>query len=752
HVGWLLCRKHPEVLEKGKTIDMSDLDRDPLIKFQRRFYIPLVALIWGAFPTFVPYYLWGESLWNSYFLCVMFRYALILNITWCVNSAAHLWGKKPYDKSINPVECVIRHVMFGEGFHNYHHTFPWDYSASELGAFDVFNPATMFIDFWAYFGQAYDLRKASDDVVKSRQKRSGDLNWKGSTKVFEITTCLATIGLMFASMGGNAGTEEFGESLAYERLSAESIGSETPDAVFRGQYSRTGYEEMFDELSDTPGISDKQGIFWEPKVRCSVTTMTQSTATETETGNNNNEIGFKNGTEIDAKPKPEYKLELVWRNIILMTIVHLSAIYGIYRGVFYAKPMTIYFMYLLGLLSSFGVQCGAHRLWCHRTYKAKLPLQILLAFMHILALENDIYETQSLAIETHTSNNNNEIGFKNGTEIDAKPKPEYKLELVWRNVILMIIVHLSGLYGLYLGMFFAKPTTVYFMFFVALLSSFGIQCGAHRLWCHRTYKAKLPLQILLAFMHILALENDIYEWSRDHRVHHKYSETDADPHNAKRGFFFAHVGWLLCRKHPEVLEKGKTIDMSDLDRDPLIKFQRRFYIPLVALIWGAFPTYVPYYLWGESLLNSYFLCVMFRYALTLNITWCVNSAAHLWGNKPYDKSINPVECTIRHVMFGEGFHNYHHTFPWDYSASEFGALDVFNPATMFIDFWAYFGQAYDLRKASDDVVKSRVKRSGDLGWKKSTKVFEILTAVATMSAMFSPFLISYAFRKVGLMQ
>ncbi|CAG2180064.1 unnamed protein product, partial [Oppiella nova] len=120
--------------------------------------------------------------------------------------------------------------------------------------------------------------------------------------------------------------------------------------------------------------------------------------------------------------------------------------------------------------------------------------------------------TQSSATETHTSNNNNEIGFKNGTEIDAKPKPEYKLELVWRNVILMIIVHLSGLYGLYLGMFFAQPTTVYFMFFVALLSSFGIQCGAHRLWCHRTYKAKLPLQILLAFMHILALENDIYEW------------------------------------------------------------------------------------------------------------------------------------------------------------------------------------------------------------------------------------------------
>jgi stearoyl-CoA desaturase (delta-9 desaturase) len=58
-------------------------------------------------------------------------------------------------------------------------------------------------------------------------------------------------------------------------------------------------------------------------------------------------------------------------------------------------------------------------------------------------------------------------------------------------------------------------------------------------------------------------------------VHHKFSETDADPHNATRGFFFSHVGWLLVRKHPDVKEKGKTIDMSDLEADPLLKFQKK---------------------------------------------------------------------------------------------------------------------------------------------------------------------------------
>lgn len=71
-------------------------------------------------------------------------------------------------------------------------------------------------------------------------------------------------------------------------------------------------------------------------------------------------------------------------------------------------------------------------------------------------------------------------------------------------------------------------------------------------------------------------QNDIYEWSRDHRVHHKYSETDADPHNAKRGFFFAHVGWLFMRKHRDVIEKGKRLDFSDLLADPVVVFQRKW--------------------------------------------------------------------------------------------------------------------------------------------------------------------------------
>jgi len=62
---------------------------------------------------------------------------------------------------------------------------------------------------------------------------------------------------------------------------------------------------------------------------------------------------------------------------------------------------------------------------------------------------------------------------------------------------------------------------------------------------------------------------------------------------------------------------------------------------------------------------------------------------------------------------GEGYHNYHHSFPYDYSASELGWKDNFNPATAFIDLCAWFELAYDLKVVPDEVVEKRVLRTGD---------------------------------------
>ena len=106
-------------------------------------------------------------------------------------------------------------------------------------------------------------------------------------------------------------------------------------------------------------------------------------------------------------------------------------------------------------------------------------------------------------------------------------------------------------------------------------AGFGVTGGVHRFWTHKSFKAKLPLRIILALCFSVSGQNTIYDWVRDHRVHHKYSETNADPHDSNRGFWFAHCGWLMMNKHPEVLRKGKQIDMSDILEDPVVQFHTK---------------------------------------------------------------------------------------------------------------------------------------------------------------------------------
>lgn len=113
-------------------------------------------------------------------------------------------------------------------------------------------------------------------------------------------------------------------------------------------------------------------------------------------------------------------------------------------------------------------------------------------------------------------------------------------------------------------------------FLMGGLGGFGVTGGAHRFWSHRSYKAKTPLRIILMLCFSLAGQNTIYDWVRDHRVHHKFSETKADPHDSNRGFFFAHVGWLMMNKHPEVIRKGNKLDMSDILNDPVVQFHQKY--------------------------------------------------------------------------------------------------------------------------------------------------------------------------------
>ncbi|XP_022361824.1 stearoyl-CoA desaturase 5 [Enhydra lutris kenyoni] len=283
--------------------------------------------------------------------------------------------------------------------------------------------------------------------------------------------------------------------------------------------------------------------------------------------------------------------------------------------------------------------------------------------------------------------------------------------VVWRNVAPPGPLHAAALSSLALVPA-ARPLTLLWAYFCFLLNALGVTASAHRLRSHRSHKAQLPLRIFLAAAYSMASQNDIFEWARDHRVHHRYSETDVDPHNAHRGCCFSHIRWLFVRKHRNVIEKGRKLDLTDLLADPVVRYQRKYYKITVVLMCFAVPTTVPWCFWGESLWNSYCLASILRYTISLNVTWLVNSAAHMYGNRPYDKHISPWQNLLVTLgTIGEGFHSYHHTFPLDYSASEFGLH--FNSTTWFIDLMCWLGLAPDRKRATKPMIEARKARTGD---------------------------------------
>lgn len=125
-------------------------------------------------------------------------------------------------------------------------------------------------------------------------------------------------------------------------------------------------------------------------------------------------------------------------------------------------------------------------------------------------------------------------------------------------------------------------------------------------------------------------------WVRNHRLHHKYADDDADPYNPKRGYFYAHMGWLMVKRHPRSIEKGRQLDMSDVLSDPVVQYQKKYYPQLVILCCYLLPVLCPMYFWGETLANAWHIN-SFRWIAGLHCSLAVNSVAHYHGFKPYDK-------------------------------------------------------------------------------------------------------------------
>ena len=193
-----------------------------------------------------------------------------------------------------------------------------------------------------------------------------------------------------------------------------------------------------------------------------------------------------------------------------------------------------------------------------------------------------------------------------------------------------------------------------------------------------------------------------------------FLQTDADPHNAQRGFFFSHIGWLLVKKHKDIVEAGKKLTFDDLLEDPVVVFQKKLDPWINLFMCFVFPGLVCM-LWGDNFWNGYWTAGALRYICVLHFTWLVNSAAHFFGDRPYDPSIWSAENpAVALVSMGEGWHNWHHKYPFDYAASEYGVTTQFNPTKLFIDTCCALGLASERKRGTGAWSKLRLQRDQEI--------------------------------------
>ena len=272
----------------------------------------------------------------------------------------------------------------------------------------------------------------------------------------------------------------------------------------------------------------------------------------------------------------------------------------------------------------------------------------------------------------------------------------------WGNTIFILGYHLALIIGLpfyYLshspakGLYLVAALLVY-------LPGLAISIGYHRLYSHKTFKTHPVIETILLFFGSLATQGSAIKWGFEHRHHHAYVDTDKDPYSIKKGFLFAHILWMF--------KKAKPIDkkvVADLYANKLLAFQHRFYAPIM-LITNILVTLLLGYLFNDYL-GSLIICWGIRLFFLHHFTWFINSAAHTWGSQSISKEHSAVNNYILSFFtFGEGYHNYHHTFANDYRVG--ARWYQFDPGKWIIWLLSRFHLTRDLKRANYYRVKEKM--------------------------------------------
>ena len=194
----------------------------------------------------------------------------------------------------------------------------------------------------------------------------------------------------------------------------------------------------------------------------------------------------------------------------------------------------------------------------------------------------------------------------------------------------------------------------------AVLTNLSITMGYHRLFAHKSYEAHPLLQGILLFISSGAFQGSCLKWASDHRIHHKFEDTDKDPYSINKGFWYAHMGWMMTHEAVSL-----PVQAPDLEKNKLVKWQHDNYLFAAIFVGYVFPALIGALL-GNALLGL-IIAGGLRIFLTQQSTFLVNSLSHTLGRTPYSLDKTAKDSFIVTILtHGEGYHNFHHKFQFDY--------------------------------------------------------------------------------------
>ena len=190
---------------------------------------------------------------------------------------------------------------------------------------------------------------------------------------------------------------------------------------------------------------------------------------------------------------------------------------------------------------------------------------------------------------------------------------------------------------------------------------FGLIICYHRMVSHRMFRAAPLLQHALLMSATLGIEDGPLTWALTHRLHHRFADTDRDPHSPERGFLWAHIGWVF--KRGVIGDENRRL-RADLERDPTLRFYERWHVALNVGFFLLTCVGMAPFLGTGDLIMALLWWFPLRIVVVWHSTWLVNSVAHGYGSRPHAFADNSRNNRLVNVLtFGEGLHNNHHAHP-----------------------------------------------------------------------------------------